>query len=533
MGENGASQPSDPLVGKTLGFYRIEEVLGIGGMGTVYRAKDTVLDRDVAIKMLPETGEEELARFLREARAAAKLIHPNVVIVYHVGREQNHCYLAMELVRGGNLAGKLRKEGPAPVKDAVEMMMKAANALEAARMIGMVHGDIKPSNLMLTQEGDVKVGDFGLAQAVSEQTGISKKVFGSPLYMAPELCRGQAPTHASDLYALGCTFYQVLTGEPPFRGESLRDLFQKHIDAEPKRPSELRSEIPRKLENIILKCLAKEPSGRYPSAGDLADELEGLKEGEGEAKGKPLKGPLADLVAAASTNSTSRKAAEPEVQPPKPAQASKEAAKSARPATPQTPAFPSSRPAAPRSRPARPPGKRPEHPPASEVGAGKHAATPQKILSPSGANSLSAVRTDAGRETPGISPSSGIPSASTEIEEEFRPHKWSRWGLIGGAAVAFILFIVGVGYLLLAGPDKSGKPSGPIAVATEDYQAQTEWEKLKDEARETDEMFRTMIIDKLKDFREKYPDTPAAEEAGEALDRLRAGEKLDAVFKEE
>jgi serine/threonine-protein kinase len=259
--------------------YEVEEELGRGGMGVVYRARHTRLDRPVAIKMLlagPYARPEERERFLREARALAALVHPNVVQVHEVGELDGLPFFTMEHVDGGTLARKLAGV-PLPPREAATLAATLAVAVEAAHRRGIVHRDLKPANVLLTADGTPKVADFGLARRLDDPSGatLTGTALGTPSYMAPEQARGQ--THsigpAVDVYALGAILYETLTGRPPFRAESPAETVQQVLHEDPAPPSRFNARVPRALETICLKCLHKEPGRRYAGAAALAEDL--------------------------------------------------------------------------------------------------------------------------------------------------------------------------------------------------------------------------------------------------------------------
>jgi serine/threonine-protein kinase len=304
----GALFPSDPSLGQThnvdsppafggaydpnglpaIPQYEIEGILGRGGMGIVYRARDLVLRRHVALKMLLSggfAGHVERARFLREARAVATLQHPHVVQVHEAGEHESRPYFTMELVEGGSLAQMLAGV-PQPPDKAAELVESIAGAVEAAHRAGIIHRDLKPGNVLLTADGTPKVGDFGLAFQSGEGEELcltrSGMRIGTPSYMAPEQASGRTSAigPATDVYSLGAILYEMLTGRPPFRGETPVETERQVINDEPAPPSRLRARIPRDLETICLKCLEKDPARRYATASALAEDLGRFRRGE-------------------------------------------------------------------------------------------------------------------------------------------------------------------------------------------------------------------------------------------------------------
>jgi eukaryotic-like serine/threonine-protein kinase len=258
--------------------YRVEALLGRGGMGIVYKAWHVRLQRTVALKMLL-TGSlaqpKELERFLREAEAVAGLRHPNIVQIYDVGDVEGLPYFTMEFVEGGNLAQRI--DGvPQPARKAAELVETLARAIHAAHQSGTIHRDLKPGNVLLGADGAPKITDFGLARRAQDAgLTLSGAALGTPSYMAPEQARGQrdAVGPATDVYALGAILYEMLTGRPPFRSETASGTLQQVLHVEPVSPARLNPAVPRDLETICLKCLQKEPPRRYATAADLVVDL--------------------------------------------------------------------------------------------------------------------------------------------------------------------------------------------------------------------------------------------------------------------
>jgi serine/threonine-protein kinase len=280
--------------------YEVESVLGYGGMGVVYRARQRALDRSVAVKMLlagPFASSQELGRFRRETAALACLRHPNVVQVFDAGDVEGRPYFTMELVEGGSLARKLAGT-PQSARQAAALVAALAGAVQAAHHGGIVHRDLKPSNVLLTADGTPKISDFGLARRLDGEAGLTRTgaALGTPSYMAPEQAEGR--THAvgpaADVYALGAILYELLTGRPPFRAETDLETVQQVISREPVPPSRLNATVPRDLETICLKCLHKLPSRRYATAAALAKDLGCFLRGDAIAA-RP-EGPVARLA---------------------------------------------------------------------------------------------------------------------------------------------------------------------------------------------------------------------------------------------
>lgn len=263
----------------TIEGFEIEGILGKGGMGVVYRARQMSLKRLVALKMILTGGHadaEDLARFRAEAESVARLQHPNIVQIHAVGESEGRPYFALEFVEGGSLDRTLKGQPQDPAK-AAALMETLARAVHAAHQRGIVHRDLKPANVLLAADGTPKIGDFGLAKQLDTDSGQthSGAVMGTPSYMSPEQAAGRTREvgPAADVYALGAIFYELLTGRPPFRGASVLDTLEQVKGHEPIAPGRLQPRLPRDLETICLKCLQKEPAKRYASAEALADDL--------------------------------------------------------------------------------------------------------------------------------------------------------------------------------------------------------------------------------------------------------------------
>jgi tRNA A-37 threonylcarbamoyl transferase component Bud32 len=268
-----------------LAGYEVLEVLGRGGMGIVYKARQKSLKRIVALKLLPPAARAEgepAARFRVEAQATARLQHPNIVQVYEAGESGGVPFYAMEYVAGRTLAEALR-DGPPPPRQAAEWLEQVARAVHYAHQQGVIHRDLKPANVLLLPDGPPKITDFGLAKPLGSASELTTtgQVLGTPSYMAPEQVRGTARVGpASDVYSLGAVLYAALTGQPPFRAETIYATLSQVAEAEPVAPRRLRPDIPRDLETICLKCLRKEPGQRYATAQEVADDLRRWLSGE-------------------------------------------------------------------------------------------------------------------------------------------------------------------------------------------------------------------------------------------------------------
>jgi serine/threonine-protein kinase len=265
------------------GRYQLHEQVGLGGMAQIYRARDLNLQRDVAIKVLREDwmGSEEFrASFLHEARAAANLAHPNIVTIFDFGHDADRTFIVMEYIQGTDLKSLIRRQGRLAVIDAVQMMTKICQGVGYAHRAGLVHCDLKPQNILITNDGSAKITDFGIARALASihPDEHSDIVWGSPLYFAPEQARGEAPSPASDVYALGVIFYEMLTGETPFKAGDAASLAELHIEQQPPSPRLINPAIPEELDQIILKVLSKEPTARYRTADQFGRILITLQE---------------------------------------------------------------------------------------------------------------------------------------------------------------------------------------------------------------------------------------------------------------
>jgi hypothetical protein len=270
--------------GEKLGNYEIVERVGSGAMGDVYRAVQLSMNRTVALKILPERlagNESFVARFIREARSAGKCNHGNLIQVYDVGQADDKYYFSMEFVGGPTLQDVLKKDGPLPEADAIRHMQKIAEALNDAHSREIVHRDVKPANVLLTERGEPKLADLGLAKPLnteSEETNAGKPL-GTPYYMSPEQVRGEAVDGRTDLYALGATFYHLLSGQTLFTGPNPGTVMAMHLTGKPKRLRELRPEISRGMDALVMKLVEKKASDRYQDAASLVEDLRALAEG--------------------------------------------------------------------------------------------------------------------------------------------------------------------------------------------------------------------------------------------------------------
>jgi len=260
------------------GRYRLLELLGQGGMATIYRARDSQLDRDVAVKVLrPEYGSdpEFLERFRHEAQAAASLSHPGIVSVYDYGTDPAGPFIVMELVDGQDLATLLRRRGPLPPAQAARVASEVAHALGAAHARGLVHRDVKPGNILVTTDNRIKVADFGIARAVAD-SGVTMPgtTLGSVHYFSPEQARGESATPASDVYGLGIVLYELLTGQRPWTGDSAAAVATARLTGAVPSPRSVNPAIPAALDAIDRRALALDPSDRYENGREMADALD-------------------------------------------------------------------------------------------------------------------------------------------------------------------------------------------------------------------------------------------------------------------
>ncbi|MGL5445092.1 MAG: Stk1 family PASTA domain-containing Ser/Thr kinase, partial [[Mycobacterium] stephanolepidis] len=270
--------------------YELGEILGYGGMSEVHLARDQRLNRDVAIKVLRADLARDPSfylRFRREAQNAAALNHPAIVAVYDTGEAETPTgplpYIVMEYVDGITLRDIVKDDGPMPIRRAIEVIADSCQALNFSHQHGIIHRDVKPANIMISKTGAVKVMDFGIARAVSD-AGVSvtqtAAVIGTAQYLSPEQARGETVDARSDVYSLGCVLYELLTGEPPFVGDSPVAVAYQHVREDPVAPSKHNPEIPPGLDSVVLKALSKNPDNRYQNAAEMRTDLMRVYQGE-------------------------------------------------------------------------------------------------------------------------------------------------------------------------------------------------------------------------------------------------------------
>lgn len=260
------------------GRYRLLQPLGTGGMAEVFQARDEHLLREVALKVLRQELIVDPAfreRFLQEARAAANLIHPNIVTVYDFGKDGPFYFIVLEYVLGTDLKTLLRRRGRLPVEEAVDLVVQVCSGVGYAHRAGLVHCDLKPHNILVTPDGRAKITDFGIARALASirPDEVCDTVWGSPQYFSPEQAAGGPPSPASDVYSLGIILFELLTGKLPFDADDPQALAQQHLNAPPPSPRGLVPQVPPALDQIVLKVLSKEPSARYRTAEQLGRVL--------------------------------------------------------------------------------------------------------------------------------------------------------------------------------------------------------------------------------------------------------------------
>ena len=312
--------------GKTYGGrYEVIEKVGQGGMAEVYRARDDLLGREVAVKVLAErlsTDRSFVERFRREAQAAANLSHPNIVSLYDFGNDEAAYFIVMELIDGRGLETVISDDGPLLPERAAEIAADVARALDRAHTAGLVHRDIKPSNIMITSYGQTKVTDFGIARALGDgeqtmtQTGM---VIGTASYLSPEQAQGNPVDARSDVYALGCVLYEMLTGRAPFQGDTPLSIAYKHVREDAQTPSSVNPDVPEALDAVTMKALAKNPDNRYQTAREMQEDLQRFVAGQ-QVHATPLLAGATEVAPAATGTQVLRQTEEewePEPEPDK------------------------------------------------------------------------------------------------------------------------------------------------------------------------------------------------------------------------
>jgi len=270
------------MVGEVLSDrYEVEELVGTGGMSSVFRAHDRLLDRKVALKVLHHQysdDEEYVERFRREARAVAQLSHPNIVTVIDRGEADGHQFIVFEYIDGENLKTLIQRRGPAPVVTALELALQVARGLSFAHQQGLVHRDVKPQNVLLNGDGQAKVTDFGIARSLDMQHGMTQTgtVLGTSDYIAPEQAQGQRVDEHTDVYSLGVVLYEMLTNEVPFPGENFVAVAMRHINEEPPSIRDKRPDVSPRLEAAVQRAMAKRPEDRFQTMADFCRELEAI-----------------------------------------------------------------------------------------------------------------------------------------------------------------------------------------------------------------------------------------------------------------
>jgi eukaryotic-like serine/threonine-protein kinase len=271
--------------------FRLEEQVGSGGMSTVFRAYDPALERLVAIKLMHRdisTGSDQLERFRREARAVAQLNHPHVVTVIDVGEENGTPFIVFEYVEGETLKDRIQRLGRLPIPEAIASSMQIGRALECAHAHRLVHRDVKPQNVLIDPDGRAKVTDFGIARSL-EAHGVTttEAVLGTPGYVSPEQALGQEVTEQSDIYSLGIVLYEMLTGTPPFRAETLRETAMKHVTEPLPDVQRRRPEVSAALAAVVERATAKGIRARFTTAADMVHGLEQTLDVEVRRSGRP------------------------------------------------------------------------------------------------------------------------------------------------------------------------------------------------------------------------------------------------------
>ena len=270
--------------------YEILTTIGEGGMANVYLAKDTILDRKVAIKVLRgdlATDEKFVRRFQREALSASSLSHPNIVEIYDVGEDNGNFYIVMEYVPGKNLKQLIKKRGGLTVSEVVDIMLQITSAMSVAHDNLIIHRDLKPQNILIKDDGGIKITDFGIAMALNAtQLTQTNSAMGSVHYFPPEQASGKGATLKSDVYSLGIMMYELIVGELPFRGDNAVEIALKHLKEPMPRIRDVLPDVPQSVENVVLKATAKNPKNRYANANEMYEDLKTVL--DKDRKNEPL-----------------------------------------------------------------------------------------------------------------------------------------------------------------------------------------------------------------------------------------------------
>ncbi len=277
MDEIEAVPPQD--IPSRLNHFEVVSEIGSGGMGTVYLARDTSLDREVALKVLsPSVMSDPAAvdRFIREARAQAQINHPNITQIYFIGEHEGYHYFAMELLNGSTLAEILKQEEAFNWETALGYIRQAAKGLSAAHERGVVHHDVKPSNMILTRDDVIKIADFGLAKQIERDSRITGTgiITGTPAYMSPEQARGEHTDHRSDVYSLGASLFHLIAGQPPFEGDTPVGTIVQQITTPPPKLADVVPEVPHRVSDFVARCLQKDPARRYQTYNEVLHAID-------------------------------------------------------------------------------------------------------------------------------------------------------------------------------------------------------------------------------------------------------------------
>src|SRR5438309_8479059 len=264
---------------RRVGKFELHELIGEGAMGAVWRAYDSVIRRYVALKLLSRAGRPTDAqeRFMREARAAGALQHPNIVTIYDLGESDDQLFIAMELVDGRDLSSLIALSEPLALERKLDIVIEVLQGLSYAHDRGVIHRDIKPSNVRVASDGRVKIMDFGIARLQSAEATGSGSIIGTPTYMAPEQITNGAITPATDVFAVGCLLYELLTYEKPFEGESVHGVLYQVLTTDPRPLRTVAPSIPASLERVVIRAMAKAPQDRYETAKQMRATLVGIR----------------------------------------------------------------------------------------------------------------------------------------------------------------------------------------------------------------------------------------------------------------